>query len=182
MAWITTFPYTLINTIKVVLDNMMNSFQYEFLIINSYGCPNITYPYKVYDSASTSYLCLKECPYRYFGYYSTVYNQYTCETCSDASCIKCDSLTVCKECTVGYRLNELMSCVIDDGYFLNASGLYQCDTPVPNCAKCSSDGLTCLECKIGYALELNACKDCLLVSSHCVKCTPQYCLSCISPY
>jgi len=137
----------------------MNSFLYGWIIFNTYGCRNPLFPFRFNNITLGEIVCLSSCPIGTGSQYSTQYNAMICFLC-DTLCEACSNSTVCYQCKAGYELDSTFSCVLKPAYFTNATGVYTCSTILSSCQTCTSDGLTCLACIIGYSVNSGNCLEC----------------------
>lgn len=138
-----------------------------------------------YDNASICSDCIE-------GFYLSKYGE--CIPCDVENCKTCrDDKAKCTSCKEGYSLYSNQCIKIDipyctyrnygicekciTGYVLSNGECKKCIDD--NCARCTNDTLTCLECKIGsnYLLEKGSKNH-----SKCVPCKDKNCYSCSIRY
>jgi hypothetical protein len=54
-------------TQKIALDDQTDDFYYGFLIMNTWGCVNPSFPYIYFNSTSGQYVCYSSCPSTTYG-------------------------------------------------------------------------------------------------------------------
>ena len=70
--------YPTVSSFSFLIDDQFISFYYIILVINSYDCPNKSYPIQNYNNSSSRYECFDQCYSNQYELYSWYFSDYYC--------------------------------------------------------------------------------------------------------